>query len=84
MRLTADQYIRMIILAREWSLASDGCDLVLYVRMTDDGPILRYFGPNSFGYPRDEMITFVQRVKAQVEYARSKQREYSNDRTQAT
>jgi hypothetical protein len=70
--LSPDAFLVMVNAAKEWSIASTGDELVLFMRYVEDGPIHRYFGPSKFDYAYRDLAVFTLRVKYKMMRARGK------------
>jgi hypothetical protein len=71
-RLEANAFLAITELASEWSLATDGKELVMFARLGDNPEIYEFRGPNAFGYSNREMIVFAFRVLNKVKLVRGK------------
>lgn len=65
-QLTPVQFLTIIDLAPEWSLASLNGDLVLYVRYVDEGAISMYLGPSHLWFSELELSVFYFKVKSRI------------------
>jgi hypothetical protein len=70
--LSPDAFLIMVNAAKEWSVASTGDELVLFMRYVEDGQIHRYFGPSKFDYAYRDLAVFTLRVKYKMMRARGK------------
>lgn len=71
-RLSPEQFLLITDIAREWSLATTGVELVLFTRYQDDGEIYEFLGPNAFAYSQRELITFAYNIKNAIKRAKEK------------
>lgn len=69
-RLMPDQFLMIVDLAPEWSLARHYDELVLYVRYVEDGTITMYLGPNRFRNTQRDLDLFHFRLKSRILRAR--------------
>jgi hypothetical protein len=65
-RLTPRQFLDVVDLAPEWSLAAVNGELVLYVRYIDEGVITMYLGPGKAWCSDLELAVFHFKVKSRI------------------